>query len=88
MGFMDCWEEFSVHYVKADFTKVQAKKGYTIQKMLLVIAEKWSEEQVLQFYDEIKSEELKGMISGFLAQKYELDKMLKSLKGTNIDGLR
>lgn len=80
LGFMDCWEEFSIHYIKADFQKVQAKKAYALEKLFPRIAPKWTEEQILQFYEDIKGTNLKGEISSELKAKYDLDKIMASFK--------
>ena len=80
LAFMDCWEEFSVKYIKADFHKVQAKKAFAIERLIPQIAPKWTEEQVLQLYDDIKQRNLKQEITDALKAKYDLDKMLESIK--------
>ncbi|MBL4818003.1 MAG: hypothetical protein JKY15_02050 [Deltaproteobacteria bacterium] len=86
-GFMDCWEEFSIHYLKVDFQKIQAKKAYAIEKMLPYLAEKWTEEQVLQFYEDIKQNNIKGEISSQLKAKYDLDKIMASFKKSDLGNL-
>jgi len=82
MGVMDTWELFAKRDGKSD---IDYKKAFIVEKTLPIICPGWTDDQVNQFYEEIRSDNVAKIISDIMKQKMDHDEMFKTLQNSKID---
>ncbi len=82
MGVMDTWELYSRRDGKTD---VDYKKAFIVEKVLPIVCPGWTDDQVNQFYEEIRKDNVAKIISDIMKQKMDHEAMQKALTKSKID---